>query len=286
MNESSEKYLTVAQDNRICQTAYTKNKENDLTTYQKQLILVAIARVQKEDTEFKIETIPFKEFMTVMDIPIGGNTERKIAESVEALANKSFIIKEANGAKTELLWVNPEATRVDWSEKVIYIQLHSDLEKYLLNLSGSFTSFQLGFVANLKGKYSFRVYEYLHSYLGLGKLILKREDALKILGSNRYCQIADFDRYVLKKAIEEINEYTDLDIKYHRRIDRKTITHYFFIIRKKDPEDIELIQDEWVPRECEYDQIKKDFKQFLNPSTKKEAPNKKEKNNIYESEIL
>lgn len=283
MKVLNEKYLTVAQDNRICQTACAEEKENDLATYQKQLIFVAIARVQKEDTEFKIEAIPFKEFMTVMDIPVGGNTERKLAESVEALANKSFIIKESNGEKTELRWVNPEVTRVDWSEKVIYIQLHSDLEKYLLNLSGSFTSFQLGFTARLKGKYSFRVYEYLHSYLGLGKLILKREDALKILGNGRYRHIADFDRYVLKKAVEEINEYTDLDIKYYRRIDRKTITHYFFTIGKKDQEDIDLLQEEWRAEESEYDKINEEFEQFLNPPTENHDT---EENNEYESEIL
>jgi plasmid replication initiation protein len=247
---------------------------------------MAIARVQKEDTEFKIEKFSFREFMDIMNIPVGGNTEIKIAESVATLAGKSFVIKDINGKETELFWVNPNGTRVDWTEKMIYIQLNRDLEKYLLNLDGNFTSFQLGFVTNFKGKYSFRVYEYLHSYLGLGRLIVKREDALKILGSSRYRHIADFDRYVLKKSVDEINEYSDIDVKYYRRIDRKNITHYFFIIRKKDPEDIEIIQDEWVPRESEYDKIKKDFEQFLNPSTKKEAPNKKEKNNIYESEIL
>jgi hypothetical protein len=40
MDFTSEKYLTVAQDNCICQTAYAKNKEKDLTIYQKQLISV------------------------------------------------------------------------------------------------------------------------------------------------------------------------------------------------------------------------------------------------------
>ena len=287
MNGSSEKYLTVAQDNRICQTAYVEEKENDLATYQKQLIFMAIARVQKEDTEFKIEKFSFREFMDIMNIPVGGNTEIKIAESVTTLAGKSFVIKDINGKETELFWVNPNVTRVDWTEKVIYIQLHSDLARYFLNLSGNFTSFQLGFVTNFKRKYSFRVYEYLHSYLGLGNLIVKREDALKILGNNRYRHIADFDRYVLKKAIEEINEYTDIDIKCHRRIDRKTITHYFFTIARKDQGDIDLLQEEWRSKESEYDQIKKDFEQFLNPSKEKEDTNKKEKNNNeYESEIL
>jgi plasmid replication initiation protein len=286
MNGSSEKYLTVTQDNRICQTAYAEEKENDLATYQKQLIFMAIARVQKEDTEFKIEKFSFREFMDIMNISAGGNTERMIADSVENLVEKSFIIKNADGQEEELFWVDPEITRVDWKKKVIFIQLNKDLEKYFLNLDKLFTSFQLGFVTNFKSKYSFRIYEYLHSYLGLGKLIVKREDALKILGNSCYHHIADFDRFVMKRAIEEINEHSDITVEYYRRIERKTITHYFFKIRRKDSEDIEAIQEEWIPAEyeSEYDKITKDFNKFLNPCSENKE-NKKEKN-VYESETL
>ena len=290
MSYNVEKYLTVAKDNCLCQTAYAQGKENDLNTYQHQLLLITVARIKKEDEELKTEEISFREFMDIMNIAVGGNTERMIADSVENLVGKTFFIKNAEGEEKELFWVDSEVTRVDWAEKVIYIQLNRDLKKYLLNLDRNFTSFNLGFVAKFKGKYSFRVYEYLHSYLGLGKLILKREDALKILGNSCYRHIADFDRFVLKKAVDEINEYSDIIVEYYRRIERKTITHYFFKIRRKDQEDIEAIQAEWVPAETEpeYNKIKKDFDKFLNPcSENKENQNinKKEKN-VYESETL
>lgn len=287
MDFTSAKYLTVAQDNCICQTVYAKNKEKDLTIYQKQLIFLTIGRVQKGDQKFKIEKISFGEFMDIMGISVGGNTERKIAECVENLVDKSFIVKNACGQEEELFWVDPEITRVDWKKKVIFIQLNKDLEKYFLNLDKLFTSFQLGFVTNFKSKYSFRIYEYLHSYLGLGKLIVRREDALKLLGNSCYRHIADFDRFVLKKAVDEINEYSDIIVEYYRRFDRKTITHYFFKIRRKDQEDIETIQKEWTPAETEpeYNKIKKDFDKFLNPCSENKDINKKEKN-VYESEIL
>ena len=163
----------------------------------------------------------------------------------------------------------------------------NDLKKYILNLDGNFVSFQLGFVTNFKGKYSFKVYEYLHSYLGLGKLIVRREDALKLLGNSCYRHIADFDRFVLKKAVDEINQHSDIIVEYYRRIERKTITHYFFKIRRKEQEDLEMIQEEWVPAETEseYNKIKKDFDEFLNPCPENKDINKKEKN-VYESETL
>ena len=287
MEMEIDKYLTVAQDNRISQTAYAKNKEDDLTIYQKSLVLLAIARVKKDDQKFKIEKITFKEFMDIMNIAVGGNTERKIAESVQTLIDKSFFVKEAVGKETKLFWVNPDTTRIDWAEKIIFIQLNKELEKYFLNLDGHFTSFQLGFVTNFTGKYSFKVYEYLHSYLGLGKLIVKREDALKILGNGHYHHIADFDRYVLKKAVNEINEYSDIIVKYYRRIDRKTITHYFFTISKKDQEDIEMIQEKWSNRKSEYDEIAEDFAEFshLYQETNK-MYFQEENKDVYESEIL
>ena len=55
MNYKAEKFLTVAKDNRICQTAYSPGKENDLNTYQHQLLLIVIARMQKDDKNFKVE---------------------------------------------------------------------------------------------------------------------------------------------------------------------------------------------------------------------------------------
>jgi plasmid replication initiation protein len=285
MNYKAEKFLTVAKDNHICQTAYSPGKENDLNTYQHQLLLIVIARVQKDDKNFKVEEISFREFMDIMNISAGGNTERMIADSVENLVEKSLIIKNTDGQEEELFWVDPEITRVDWKKKVIFIQLNKDLEKYFLNLDKLFTSFQLGFVTNFKSKYSFRIYEYLHSYLGLGKLIVKREDALKILGNSCYHHIADFDRFVMKRAIAEINEHSDITVEYYRRIERKTITHYFFKIRKKEQEDIETIQAEWIPVESGYDKITKDFNEFLNPCPENKDINKKEKN-TYERETL
>ncbi len=287
MNYKAEKYLIVAKDNCICQTAYAPDKENDLNTYQHQLLLVPIARIKQEDKEFKTEEISFKQFMDIMNISVGGNTERMIADSVENLVGKSFFVKNASGQEEELFWVDSEVTRVDWKKKVIFIQLNKDLEKYFLNLDKLFTSFQLGFVTNFKSKYSFRIYEYLHSYLGLGKLIVRREDALKILGNSCYRHIADFDRFVLKKAVDEINQHSDIIVEYYRRIERKTITHYFFKIRKKEQEDIESIQEEWASKESEseYDKITKDFNEFLNPCSENRDINKKEKN-TYESETL
>lgn len=285
MNYKSEKFLTVAKDNCLCQTAYAKDKDNNLNTYQHQLLLIAIARLQKDDKTFKVEEISFREFMDIMEISIGGNTERMIADNVENLVGKSFVVKNADGQEEELFWVDPEVTHADWEKKVIYIRLNTNLEKYLLNLGKSFTAYKLGFVANFTGKYSFKVYEYLHSYLGLGKLIVKREDALKILGNSCYHHIADFDRFVMKRAIAEINEHSDITVEYYRRIERKTITHYFFKIRKKEQEDIETIQAEWIPVESGYEKITKDFNEFLNPCPENKDINKKEKN-TYESETL
>ena len=93
MESTIDKYLTVAQDNRITQTAHAKNEGQELTTYQKKLILFTIGHIKKDESEFKIEKIPFKKFMDVMGISHGGNTGRIIAESVETLVDKSFFIK-------------------------------------------------------------------------------------------------------------------------------------------------------------------------------------------------
>ena len=283
MGFTTDKYLSVVQDNRISQTAYVTKKEDDLSLYHRRLINIVISHIKKEDEEFKVETISFKDFMNVMNIPVGGNTEKKIEECINHLIGKTFFIQSNDMLNPiKLTWVEPTNTNVDFEKKMISIQLHKSLEEYFLNLHGNFTSYQIGYTAEFKSKYTYRLYEYLHSYVGQGFIILERNKALKILANNSYTQIGDFKRNVLKNAIDEINEYTDLSVKYKAKRDGKKITHYFFSIKKKSQDDIDIIREDWIDRRSTYEEIANEFSKFINS----ESDADKETEMNYQTEVL
>ena len=285
MNIENEKFQIVAQDNRICQIAYAKNASHELNICQKRLILLMISRINKNDKDFKIESISFKQFLQIMKIPNGGNTEKKIKESVHDLINKNFLLDTLDEKNSSVYsWVDPINTCVDWENKMIYFQLSSSLKKFYLNLHARFTCFQLGFTTEFKHKYTHRIYEYLHSYLSQEKIIVKREDAFRIFCNNNYYKVADLDRYALKKAIEEINEFSDITVNYYRRKNGREVTHYFFMVKRKSTDEINDIRDTWSQQKSVYDTLKDEFSKFESLCST-DAENQTEEN-TYESEIL
>ena len=103
--------------------------------------------------------------------------------------------------------------------------------------------------------------EFLHSYSAQGKIIVEREKALRVLGNDNYDKVADFERYVLRKAVEEINEYSDLVVNYYRRKSGRKVTHFFFIIKRKSQEEINEIRDTWVQKKSLYEDLASEFDQ-------------------------
>ena len=285
MDIENAKFQIVAQDNRICQIAYTENKSHELDTYQKRLILLMVSRIKKNDQDFKIESITFKQFMQIMKISPGGNTTQNIKKSVEDLINKNFLLDSPDGKNTDIYsWVNNHNTKVDWDNKMIYLQLDDSLKKFYLNLHAHFTCFQLGFTMEFKHKYTYRVYEYLHSYLKQEKIIVKREDAFRIFCNNNYHKVTDLERYVIKNAIEEINEFSDITVNYYRRKNGREVTHYFFLVSRKGADEINDIRDTWSQKKSVYDTLKEEFSKF--ESLYSDRIDDQNEKNTCESEVL
>ena len=61
------------------------------------------------------------------------------------------------------------------------------------------------------------------------------QEAIEKNGDNKYSAYKDFNKYVLKKAIAEINEKTDMEIEYNEnKSGRKVIGIWFFVKKKSD----------------------------------------------------
>lgn len=250
-----DKRLTVVQDNRITQTAHSEKQSTSLTTYQKRFLLLLISHIQKDDTDFKIEKISFSDYMSIMNIKNGGNTEKKIRDSVMDLLNKNFLVNETPQKTVACSWIDISKTAIDWENKTIVTMLSPCLKEYYIGLSSRFTAFQLGFTIGFRSKYSFRLYEYLHSYLNQGKITIDKDKALEILCDNKYNNVTDFHRFVLKRAIEEISKYSDIVVRCNRIKTRGVVSHFFFIMNKKSQDELERIRDSWTQRKSIYDEI-------------------------------
>lgn len=89
------------------------------------------------------------------------------------------------------------------------------LEPYLLNLKETYTRYKLGYVINFKSEYSFRFYEIMKQYEQIGERTIPLEELrnLLMIDNDKYKQYNHLKTKVIKKAIDEINKYSDIIIE-------------------------------------------------------------------------
>lgn len=246
MSVMTEKNLVVSQHNTISQTARAEKHSLSLTVYQKRLLLLLISHINKDTKEFATEHISLNDYCSIMNIPVGGNTHQKIKDSVLDLCNKNFLV-DTSPTKTEVFsWIDASETEIDWANKVITTKLGKKLKEYYIGLSEQFTSFQLGFTVGFRSKYSYRLYEYLRSYANQGVINIKIEKAYEIFCDNKYNLVTDLERFVLKRAIDEVNEHSDIYVEYTKLKSGRKTTHLSFDIKMKSDEELETIRLKWA----------------------------------------
>ena len=121
----------------------------------------------------------------------------------------------------------------------ISLYLNTRLHKYLLNLvekGGNYTQYELWNVLSLKSKYSIRLYELFRSYAYQSKKEFEIDRLRGLLCVENYARYPEFKRWVLDKAIAEINQYTDLKVSFKpvRTGRAHKITSVIFYITKKE----------------------------------------------------
>ncbi len=255
--KNKEKQLIVSQDNKLIQKISTDyNYRRNLTkqsfvldTYQKRLLALMISHVKPKDTTFPVEVIPFNVFMQFMGIGDGGYQYEKIYNSISDLIGMSFAIEVEPGVTEFYHWI-AGGCRVDKNEKKIYIQLDPALKRFLTGKKGKFTKYELGFIMQLKKKYSCRLYEYLRSMVNFGCANLNVDTFSQTITDGKYKTAYDLKRRVIDPALDEINATTDItvsceEVRIQTETGKKKITGFKFHITEKTHEEKQIIMGTW-----------------------------------------
>ena len=255
--KNKEKQLVVSQDNKLIQKISTDyNYRRNLTkqsfvldTYQKRLLALMISHVKPKDTTFPVEVIPFNVFMQFMGIGDGGKQYGKIHDSISDLMGMSFAIEVEPGVTEFYHWI-ADGCRIDYNNKKIYIQLSPGLMRFLTGKKRNFTKYELGFIMQLKKKYSCRLYEYLRSMVNFGCANLNVYTFSQTITDGKYKTAYDLKRRVIDPAIGEINATTDItvsceEVRTQTDAGKKKITGFKFHIEEKTHEEKQIIMGTW-----------------------------------------
>ena len=219
----------VVKDNALINASYY------LSLVEQRLVLLGIVEArdnQSQDNEFIINVSSYINAFGVDD----STAYLSIKDACKRLKKREFtFIRVVNGVaeKVESYWVQSVA----YAENSSYVKIRftDDVMPLITKLEKHFTSYQLEKVKDLTSIYAIRLYELLISWKQTRKLELPLADLRVKLGieSDEYKTMCNFKAKVLDLAVSQINEHTDITVKYEQVKTGRTIVGFKFSFKQK-----------------------------------------------------
>ena len=231
----------VVKDNALIQASYT------LDLAEQRLILLAIIEARNSgqgithDSLLRIHASSYAKQFGVND---------KTAYTVVKDASKGLFDryvtyhdknpKNGKDRSFHCRWVDKIGVEPD--SGIVYMRFTSDVVPLITRLESHFTSYEIDKVANLSSIYAIRLYELIIQWRDNGVTQkYKIDDLRQKLGvePDQYEKMHNFKARVIDLAIKQINEHTDITVKYEQHKTGRTITAMSFVFKiKKAPEPI------------------------------------------------
>lgn len=214
----------------------------NLTMQQQKIVLFAISKIKKNDDPRQLYEIPIEEVCAVCDLDIdaGGTYYHRIKKDLLKLTTRLWV-EFPDKSEGTISWLS-DAYIIPLSGTV-QVRFHEKLWPYLFDLQERYTQYHLSEVLVFKNKYAIRLFEILRSYFtqteldaGISKeIVIPLEKLREQLCISVYPQWKEFNRNVLQKAIDEINQYAEqMKVSYSTKRTGRFITDIVFTVVSPD----------------------------------------------------
>ena len=207
-----------------------------LTLEEQRIFLSLVSLIQPDDEDFKDYKISVKAIAELIGTK-HKNMYRVLNEATDRLMKRIIKIEtiDENDKKMFEKFAFISYAKYKEGEGYLIVSIDKHLKPYLLQLKEQFSKVPLKYLFRLRSTYAVRLYELLKQYENTGYRVDYLPDLREMLGvePEEYPRFDNFDRRVLKQAIEEINEKTDLEVSYKKKKTGRRITHIEFEIRSK-----------------------------------------------------
>lgn len=228
-----DREMYVIKSNELVRARY------NLSLQQQKIVLYAISKIKPNDKPGKWYEISIEDLCAAcgLEIDAGGFYYRTIKKDLQELTTRLWV--KFPDREATVAWIS-DAEIVPLSGKV-HIRFHEKMEEHLFWLQSCYTQYKLGEVLSFHNKYAIRLYEILRSYITREEIESGAEqeksfsvDELReMMKIDTYNVFAEFERNVLRKAVAEINKYSDVMRLSYDLIRRgKSVTRVNFIITR------------------------------------------------------
>ena len=191
------------------------------TVNDRRFLLWVISCVQPQDTELKEYELPLKEFAELSGIsPANIYAEaRKICKRVMALVVELEGFDESGFDESVMFNLIHKATHKKSTGTAI-VKIHEDMAPFLLDQKENFTQIKIAHYMPLRSTYSQLLYEQIKVIdwrTNKAKYTLEElRDVLDVKEGTYQKRFSVFEQKVIKKAVEEITEKTDIKVTYEK----------------------------------------------------------------------
>ncbi|OBQ15881.1 MAG: replication protein RepB [Anabaena sp. WA113] len=220
--------LSVAKSNNLIDASYKLNVQ------AQKLVLACLGKIDSrpDATPQKEVTLTASEFSELMGIDIK-NAHRELYKAADALFKSSIILHEGDD-EIELYWIQEKAKKLK-GEGAIRIVWSDRILRYICQLKSRFTTYKLRNIASLQSGHSIRLYELLMKFNATGERVIYLDDFKSALGiSDKYPEFKVLNRDVIKPAIDELNQRSDLIIKFDTIKKGRTVAALVFEFKQSN----------------------------------------------------
>lgn len=227
--------FTVCKSNDFIQDGFVSRSFSQMTAQQIDLLNYIISKIKPTDELGQTYKFSVIEFSKVYNKDFqGGYTYKTIKDDLKAIASINDFVDIGGGRERQVKYLDDVI--IDRGSGVLEVSFHKSIYPYLYNLTGKKYYFPVGYQAAMKSPYSKLLYELLKSVKNLsGNKVFSIDFLRQTLGAETYKRFPDMRRFVLDKAIQEINWYSDIAVEYEPKKTGRAITHIVFVVRDVEP---------------------------------------------------
>lgn len=185
-----------------------------LTLQEQRFLLVCIGKLNPQDEEPRktIEITANEFFLAFPDMGME-NSERRLQDAIDRLWDRTITLKD-DKEKEDFRWIQRKAKYFSGEGKVS-VTFSDSVMPYLTQLKGQFTKVVIKNVSALSKTHSIRIYELLQQFKKTGDRLIRVDDFRSMLGlEDKYSEFKILNRALLKPALKELNEKSDLTVTF------------------------------------------------------------------------
>ncbi|MDU6483121.1 MAG: replication initiation protein [Paeniclostridium sordellii] len=258
-------YNLLVKHNNLIQCKYS------LDPIEQKLLYKIFEDIQNNNYQSKEIVLKFKDFYREFKGVLKSNISKKeFINLIKGTQKKMPYILKSDGTYIETQWYKIKGKldleSLDLILDEVKLIIDDDVFEYVRSLNRNFTGLKLETLYSFKSFYAMRIYELIKQWSNTKKEIIFPPSTLKeLLGVDKisgYKNYTNFRKKVIEKAINEINEKSELDVEVvHDKKGGKSVKEIKFIIKNDkekvniDTEKEKIIDDKEKIKEFDIPQI-------------------------------